>query len=258
VPVNAVVENLRESFRILARHSPRGEVREYGGVSIASAGVAFQMFNAAFLSSPVENQADLERRLAQCAVHFGARGLGWALWLCQDWIPQPLRRRLRPSFQSRQLRHAVDLPGMVSEGLLPPHDPEPRLEIRRVRGGAVREDFCAVGSACFGVPLNWFREVFSGEGVWDEFASWVAYEDGKPVATAAAVTAAGAIGLYNIGTLPAYQRRGYGEAMTRHAFEEARRACGFERSILQSTAQGFRLYQRLGYRTVTTVSVYAS
>lgn len=257
VPFAAVESNLRESFRILARHSPRGEVREYGGVSIASAGVAFQMFNAAFLSSPVESAADLERRLTECAVHFGARGLSWAFWLCEDWIPRELQRRVRPAFQGRHMRHAVDLPGMMSEGLPPPRGAAPRLEFRRVRGGAVRDDFCAVGSICFGVPLHWFREVFDGEAVWDEFASWVAYADGEPVSTAASVTAAGAIGLYNIGTVPGHQRRGYGEAVMRHAFEQARRECGIERSILQATSQGFRLYQRLGYRTVTTVTVYA-
>ena len=44
-----VADNLRESFRAIAASRPPGEVRELRGVSIASAGVAFQMFNAAFL-----------------------------------------------------------------------------------------------------------------------------------------------------------------------------------------------------------------
>ena len=48
----SVAANLRESFRVVAAHRCGGELQEMDGVSIASAGVTFQMFNAAFLSAP--------------------------------------------------------------------------------------------------------------------------------------------------------------------------------------------------------------
>lgn len=258
VDYTAVEGNLRESFRILARHSRTGEVREYDGVTVASAGVAFQMFNAAFFSSAVKDEADLRRRVAQCAVHFGARGLGWACWICTDWLPEALRPRLRQVFRDYEMRFAADMPGMISDRLPPPRRALPRLEIRRVGRGETRNDFCALGSTCFNVPLPWFSQVFGNDDVWAEFASWVGYADGIPVATAAAVAGAGVIGLYNIGTLPGYQRRGYGEAIMRHAIAEACREHGVEGTILQSTMQGLRLYERLKYRTVTSVLVYAT
>jgi hypothetical protein len=44
----------------------------------------------------------------------------------------------------------------------------------------------------------------------------------------------------------------------RFALADARREHGIERSVLQSTPAGYRLYERMGYRTVTSVSVYAS
>jgi hypothetical protein len=258
VDYTAVEENLRESFRALARHSRTGDIREYEGVSIASVGVAFQMFNAAFLSSPVKDEADLRRRLTQCSVHFSARELGWAFWVCGGWLPSNVRRRFRQIFRDHRMQLASELPGMVLERLPPPRRALPRLEIRRVAGGATRQDFCAVGSTCFGVPLPWFREVFANEAVFGEFASWVGYADGEPVTSAAAVAAAGVVGFYNIGTMPGHQRRGYAEAIMRHAAEECRREYGIERTILQSTPQGLRLYERLGYRTVTEVTVFAS
>jgi ribosomal protein S18 acetylase RimI-like enzyme len=58
--------------------------------------------------------------------------------------------------------------------------------------------------------------------------------------------------------MPDHQRRGYGEAVMRHALAEAQREHGMERSILQSTPAGYRLYERMGYRKITRVSVYAS
>jgi hypothetical protein len=44
----------------------------------------------------------------------------------------------------------------------------------------------------------------------------------------------------------------------RHALEQARLEHGLSRTILQSTPQGLDLYQRMGYRTVTSVAVFCS
>jgi ribosomal protein S18 acetylase RimI-like enzyme len=258
VDFHPVEANLRDSFRVLASHRPTGEVREYPGVTIASAGVTFQMFNAAFLSTPVASENELERRVVQAATHFNTRSLDWACWVCESWLDGSLRRRARHVFRNLHLHLSVELPGMIAEELLPPEHPLPSMEMRRVRGKGTRDDFCAVGSVCFNVPLDWFREVFQGREVWDEFAAWVGYVEEEPVTTAATVTGSGVVGIYNVATLPGHQRRGYGEAVLRYALDRAREEHGVTRSILQSTAQGFQLYQRMGYRTVTRVAVYSS
>src|ERR1019366_3678533 len=104
--------NLRESFRGIAASRGPGEVRELPGVSIAAAGVAFQMFNAAFLSAPVETEAELARRIMLAALHFDTRGLEWAYWVCEDWMTTRTRRRSHQLFEKTGLRHSVDLPGM--------------------------------------------------------------------------------------------------------------------------------------------------
>jgi ribosomal protein S18 acetylase RimI-like enzyme len=147
---------------------------------------------------------------------------------------------------------------MIAECLAPPRRRLPVLEVRRVGPGSVRDDFCAIGSVCFGVPLPWFREVFAGTGLWDEFAAYVGYVDGEPVATAATVFGSGVVGVYNVGTLPQHQRRGYGEAVMRHALDEASLRHGTTRTILQSSRQGYALYRQMGYRDMTRVTVYSS
>jgi ribosomal protein S18 acetylase RimI-like enzyme len=127
-----------------------------------------------------------------------------------------------------------------------------------VRNAGVQGAFCEISAQCFHVPLTWFREVFDSPAVWDQFAAYVGYADGRPVATAATVLGAGAVGVYNVATLPEARRRGYGEAVMRHALADARRLHGLQRSVLQSTPAGHRIYERMGYRTVTSVSVWAS
>src|SRR5579885_561516 len=188
-----VADNLRESFRVVAGSRFAGENRELRGVSIASAGVTFQMFNAAFLSSPVLSESDLEQRILLAATHFSARGQDWAYWVCDDWLEGRARRRSRHSFQNYGLRKSVELPGMAAEDLTPPIRPLPALDIRRVCDGPTRDAFCAIGSLCFNVPLAWFAEVFDSPRVWERFASYVGYLDEEPVSTAAIVLGAGAM-----------------------------------------------------------------
>jgi ribosomal protein S18 acetylase RimI-like enzyme len=258
VDYRKVAGNLRESFRIIAASRRAGELRELHGVSIASAGSTFQMFNAAFLSDQVASAAELSRRILLPTVHFNARGLEWAYWVCEDLMEPAARRRSRQLFEKHGLRHSVDLPGMVAERLKPPVRRLPAVEARRVRNAATREAFCAIGSLCFHVPLAWFCEVFDSDSVWENFAGWVGYVDGEAVSTTAIVMGAGAVGVYNVATVPEQQRRGYGEALMRHAVAEARREHGVEQVILQSTPAGYKLYERMGFQTVTRVAVYST
>jgi len=253
-----VADNLRQSFRVIASSRHGGELRELRGVSIASAGVAFQMFNTAFLSSPVVSEAELEQRVLTPAVHFQARGLEWSYWVCQDWLAAKPARRVRKVFERLGLRHAVDLPGMIAESVRQPTRPLPELAVRRVDAGPTREAFCRIGSTCFHVPLPWFEEVFESPAVWERFASYVGYAGGEPVSTASVVASPGGLGVYNVATLPERQRCGYGEAVMRHALAEALREHGPQRVILQSTPAGLPLYERMGFRAVTRVSVYST
>jgi ribosomal protein S18 acetylase RimI-like enzyme len=254
----SIAGNLRESFRVIAASRAAGELRELHGVSIASAGSTFQMFNAAFLSEPVDDSADLAQRILLPKLHFNARGLEWAYWVSEDLMSAAARRRSRQLFERHGLRHSVDLPGMVADRIEPPVRPLPEIEVRRVREGPTRDAFCCIGSLCFHVPLSWFCEVFDSSSVWDGFAGYVGYVDGEPVSTTAVVMGGGVIGVYNVATIPTQQRRGFGEAVMRHAVAEARREHGGSQVILQSTPAGYRLYERMGFREVTRVAVYST
>jgi ribosomal protein S18 acetylase RimI-like enzyme len=166
---------------------------------------------------------------------------------------------------------------MVTEKLRPPTRRLPEIDVRRVRDSRTGDDFRGIGSVCFHVPIAWFNEVFDQNCVWDRFAAYVGYVDGEPVATAATVASGdivGAgpdagrgpapqpggdvIGVYNVATLPDHRRRGYGEAVMRHALAEAERERPSRPVVLQSTNDGLRLYERMGFRTVARFSVYAS
>jgi GNAT superfamily N-acetyltransferase len=254
-----VSDNLRESFRVLAEGRPGAEVLELPGISIASLGVSFQMFNAAFLSAPVETQSELEARLRTARSYFDARGLPWALWICEDWLAVRVRRKLSRTCEAFGLRLSSEMPGMAADRLEPPKRKLPQLEVRRVDAETSLNDFRAIGSNCFHVPIVWFSEVFDEKmAARESFVCWVGYRDGMPVASAATVVSDGVLGIYNVATSPEYRNRGHAEAITRYAIDAALGVFPARRFVLQSTAAGQRIYERMGFRPVTRVLVYNS
>jgi ribosomal protein S18 acetylase RimI-like enzyme len=254
-----VEQNLRESFRILAEARDRADIRETGGISIHSLGATFQMFNAAFLNCYVEDEADLERRIALASVHFSERRMPWAFWMCESFLERRLQRKAERIFMRMGLSLSSELPAMAAESLVTPWRRLPRIKIQPVCDTASRRAFCEIGAVCFHVPLLWFEEVFDERmNERKEFVPWLAFSDGEPVATAATVVAAGAVGVYNVGTLPDHRGRGIGEAIVRFALDRAREQTGIYKTVLQSTSYGYDLYRKMGYKTVGQVLVFTS
>ncbi len=252
-----VERNLRGMFTILASRRTGGEVREFPGLSIAALGSSFQMFNAAFFNSPVHDEVDFQRRVTLAAVQMRARELPWALWLCEDWLPSGLRRKVVKILNRQGLYLASEMPGMAATRLRVPERPLPTLDIRLVTNEPLRQVFCEIGACCFHVPLPWFCEIFDEQTPRRESCyAYVGYLEGEAVATAATVIAADVIGVYNIATLPSARGQGVGEAVMRHVLAEATRHSGLQRSILQATRQGLSLYQRMGYANVTKFLVF--
>ena len=148
------------------------------------------------------------------------------------------------------LIETVELPGMVAtrESLVP-----------APAAGAIDTD--ALGEALtvmtesFGAPRDWFDELYTRE-VLDRAGAtaYVLRVDGQPVSTAIGLRTGDALGIYNVGTPAAERGKGYGAAVTSRAVEDAF-ADGATLAYLQSSALGFSVYERLGFRHVSTYTL---
>jgi ribosomal protein S18 acetylase RimI-like enzyme len=260
LPFETVEQNLRHTMQIFARGRDKGEVRQMPGVLIACAGVESPVFNSALLSEPVTGgQVELDRRIAIAKVYYTARDLRWSFWVCEDMLSADARKDAGKVFAARGMEVVAQSPGMIAERVLPPSRWMPALECRRVSNAEASLAFCYITSKTFHLSFEISKQIYNTERMWSsDMVAYVGYLGDAPIATAATVTSAGAVGIYSVATLPEYQRRGFGERIVRHALEEAQRTTGIERSVLQSTRAGLRLYQRMGYQHVTRVTVYVS
>lgn len=134
------------------------------------------------------------------------------------------------------------------------------LEIQRVSTSDQLEDFARIIGATQGSPdphvLRFYDlaapTLLSGESpLW----LYVGYLEEVPVATAEVTLGGGVAGLYNVSTLPAYRRRGYGTAITLRPLLDAR-AQGYRAAILQASAEGVSIYTRLGFEPFGQITEY--
>jgi ribosomal protein S18 acetylase RimI-like enzyme len=81
--------------------------------------------------------------------------------------------------------------------------------------------------------------------------------EGEFAAIGKAALVDGGAYITDVMTMPAWRKRGYGEAVMRQLHADAR-AAGLTCAALTSTAMARPLYERLGYRQVGTVTIYAT
>ncbi len=75
------------------------------------------------------------------------------------------------------------------------------------------------------------------------------------MATAELAVSEGVVGLYNISTLAAYRRRGFGTALARQPLLDARER-GFRTAVLQAAPDAMGVDRRLGFRSFGDITEY--
>ena len=127
--------------------------------------------------------------------------------------------------------------------------PTPGFDIQRVTNGAGLDDHRlavtagfaadpAVAQAMMDVPLLERPEC----------AVYVGYFEGQPVTTGLGWWTGRSIGVYNIATVPAARRHGFGAAMTARVVADGATE-GCDVAVLQASSMGRPIYERLGFRT---------
>ena len=102
----------------------------------------------------------------------------------------------------------------------------------------------------YGFPPDW-RDItanfVSGLGLGTPYRSYVAYWDGKPVATAGVFFGKEVAGIYTVATVPEARGKGFGAAVTLAPLLDARKM-GYRVGTLQASKMGFPVYKRMGFK----------
>ena len=248
-PAYSLIEaNHRMASRFYA-HS--GHATSLPGALAVYSGADSPAFNIASLTPP---PASLPATLNQLTCHYDRLLAGSSLWLCEQLAPHAdpaLLRQYRYRFQQ-------SAPGLLAGPFPAPRRPAPSgLTVQPVRHAHEALAFAHLVSVIFHVAFPLCQRIYANPAAWRAPAyGWLAYRDQEPVGCAMVTAADGVAGFYSVGTLPQYQGRGYGEVLMRHAAHFAATRLNCHQSVLQSSPDGRRLYNRLGFREFTTFTIY--
>ena len=254
----AVAQNLLQALRFFGQARDGAEIQDLPGMTLIYCGLNYAAFNAALIAEPIEGDPRvLERILEVSGKAFDTRNVRWTCWVCEDQLGVPLRALADRIFQKHGLRHLTEAPGMYAERLNPPQRALPALDVRPVADQRTRDAFAHIMSVAFEIPHSICAAIYGSERAWTgALSGYVGFVNQKPVTTTAASITGDVIGLYSVATIPACRRAGYAESIMRHVIEQTGRSHGIERTVLQATQDGFSLYRRMGYQTVTKFNVY--
>ncbi|MEV8115899.1 GNAT family N-acetyltransferase [Streptomyces xiamenensis] len=243
------MEQLAVVWRAMALdRDPDADVRDLPGLAVRWADSRFAFWNCVTLTEADTGAELLARRLAQAADIMRAKRRPGFLWLFEDLLAEEARGTLAAAAEQAGLRYAFPGTAMAGDLLPIPEPSHPDLTFARVTTAAQLESYADLNSRGYGFPLEDGRDGLAGSALWTGGVhAYLALRDDVPVACAATVEAAGRLFVLLVATDPRWQRRGYGEAVTRKALYEGARATGLTRATLHATAAGAPVYPRIGF-----------
>lgn len=253
--IEAIEANFLETFLKFGRTS-QGQVHESVELLWYTTNVPFPFYNMV-LRTQLETH-EVDAKIYETMEHFKGRHFPMFWLICPSTRPANLGAVL----ESHGLIHVEDAPGMAvdllaldSETSIPSN-----LMIERVNDLEMFEQWVDVFVTGYEVPAiarDPIRDIhaqlgFDPNGSWHYYLAWL---NGKPVATSWLALGAGVAGIYGVATLPESRRQGVGTAVTLAPLLEARKM-GYRIGILHSLPMGFNVYRNLGFQEYCKFSTY--
>lgn len=237
------VEQLAVVWRAMVLdRDPDADVRDLPGLAVRWADCRFPFWNCVTLTDVGADAEVVGQRLGQAAEIMRAKERPGFLWVFEDLLGEEALAGLAAA---GRVGLAYAFPGVGMAGnLLPLPEPvHPDLTFVRVSTREHLRAYADLNSRAYGFPLEDGRDGLLGSTLWRERVyAYLGMRDGVPVTCAGSVEAEGRLFVALVATDPAWERRGYGEAVTRKALYEGGRATGLSRATLHATAAGSPVY----------------
>lgn len=233
--------SLVESWRRLAQLAAGSVIEEGEGYTLISRRSRQPFFNILFLTSV---PADLGAQLAHARAFFAAQQQ--VPWSVQGM--GAVAKALAAQAHDYGLVHTDVEPAMLLTPLIQRPTAQSELIIRPVETMEQLYAFDEIVNMSFGMPSDpsgMISTLADYQRV--NLTPYLGVVEGVPVVTALRSSAYGIAMIHVVCTLPAYRRRGFGEAMTwRAALDGIAEGC--TASFLTATPLGHSVYARMGYQ----------
>lgn len=241
--------NYAESIRETARWATNCEILEKDDLLLVAGGGSTPQSNSAMR---VGNHArpPTDEIIERIKAFFGSRNRGYSLY-----VRQHLDSDLEHLCRSAEMLKISEPPGMSIQGPIRIKDLPTDFKIKSIEDETGAADFAAVAIDSF-QSLGMSTE--SGEKIFEQPERMlrpynhlvVVYRDDQPVSCAMLIFSHSIAGIYWVGTLNSFRKKGLAEVCTATVTNEAFRR-GASCVILQASPFGEPIYRRLGFKEFT-------
>ena len=255
--VETSVRQIREAWRLMSRDAPGRREAFVDGIDYIFTGLPIPFFNVAVLTEPSISASALKSSADAARAWAGETGEA------PPWFLIVTHEALEPGVDASAilgecgLAAALPLTGMLADRI-PAVDGVP--EGLRLDTTITDADCAAVldiNSAAYEMDLGSSKPVLGRQAFWnDHVAALGRVDGGTAVSSAAVMMVDGYRYVALVATDPGHRRRGYAEAVMRHALQSAAATYGEVPSVLHATDAGRPIYARMGYDTISTHTLF--
>lgn len=189
--------------------------------------------------------------------HFGATP--FTIWIDSDTAQ--LSHELKEQLQAEKIHSAGEYKG-VELDLQQVNDlPMPAsCDLIPITTQNEFEQYCHIINTVFELPqpiAEDFKNMLAPSDVYDPYTNYLAYYQGKPVATLTSFISGNIVGLYCGATLTEFRKKGLSSALAMKALQDAKEK-GCDTSVVQLMAKNMAggITSKLGFKTVCQFTPY--
>ncbi len=233
------------------------DLRERPGLTVRWADNRFPFWNTLVFSERCASRACAAEILAEASTYMRSKTQPGLVWVCEEFLAASARPTLPDIAAKTGLAYSLTCHGMEGEFPALPEPSHPTLSFVRATTEELMLAYGAINAASYGWEPEIGHAGLKQAPLWKErMQAWLGVENGVPVSAAAAIANQDSLFVALVATMPAAQRKGYGEATTRKALYEGARETGLKRAVLHATDAGMPVYRRIGFEKVATFQLY--
>ncbi len=248
------ISQFQGAWRVFCRACPDHQLVPLEGVDMIFSGLPIGFFNVGIVTGDGVSRPQLE---AWCG-----RACEWAAPSGLPWLFVVTHEALSPGIDANEVLDDCGLtPILPLTGMRTAHVTEPvrvvsGLDISVAEDRPACEAAFAINAAAYAAQLDACKPVFGDASFWADHVLSLGRSDGQFVASTAVLMVDGYRYVAMVATLPDFQRRGYAEAVMRHALDRASERFGNQPTVLHATEAGRPIYERMGYATIASHTAY--
>lgn len=252
--VDLSIQQFSGAWRLMCDGAPDKCVAAADGIDYIFSRLPIGFFNVALLTQRQGISS------AALATH-GLDACDWAADKDVPWLLVVTHDALEPGVDAAAvldgcgLAPMMPMTAMVADHVDPPRVPE-GLQLTVPQDDAGCSALLDVNALAYGMELEAGKPLVGTQAFWADHAPVLGLAGGTPASCAAVMMVDGYRYVALVATDPGHQRRGYAEAAMRRALEVAADRHGERRTVLHATDAGRPIYQRMGYTSIATHTVF--